>query len=242
MTNLIPYKTGSGIALPGAIKSPSGLSALFEGTAAWYSSFTIEANLPDFFVASACLPSPFFLASGTPHAGFAAEGGPAWAPRAQIYLTGITQVRKAHGSSDRQQSVLAAAELKFRSETRNWTTSIFAEYRYITDDQEDGVVNLGGSVKHQFGNWDTAVYLFAEKRSGPAESWVYAGRVRYRLSNRHKVGVQSAGAFNASKSPHIAFGYYGSLSESVSLNIIADPGINGVVDFAARMELVWQIR
>jgi hypothetical protein len=183
-----------------------------------------------------------FLASGTPQAVFAADAGQSWAPHAQFYLTGITQVRKAHGSSDRQQSALAAAELKFKSETRNWAASVFAEFRYVADEQKINVVNLGGFVKHQFGNWDTAAYLFAEKRSERSETWVYAGRVRYRLSRCHKIGLQAAGTFKTSNSPHVAIGYYGSLSESLSLNIIADPGINGSVDFATRLELVWQIR
>ena len=173
---------------------------------------------------------------------FADDQASAWIAEPQLYLAGISQIRKTHGLSDTRQSVLTAAELKFRSETHRWTASLFAEYQFSRDDQFDDIVNLGGFIKYQLGNWDTATYLFAETSSGHSESWIYAGRVRYRLAENHKVGMQAAGALDTSISPPVAFGYYGSISDSLSVNIIADPGINGAVKFAARMELVWQLR
>jgi hypothetical protein len=171
----------------------------------------------------------------------ASETAVGWQVEPQIYLAGMTTWLR-NGQSSQSHAILAtAAELKFQADAAPWHANLFVEYKYSRTERFTDIVSLGGYVRYNLTNWDTTTAIFFENNFGLVKQWVYAGRLRYRFAEHHKIGVQAAGTFEQALSPALFFGYYTTVSDSLSLNVIADPGINGGPDFAARIELVLQL-
>ena len=83
--------------------------------------------------------------------------------------------------------------------------------------------------------------MFASKSPGAPILWMYAGRVRYRVANSHKFGIEAVGTFRDPPASKLMFGYYGTISRSVSVNLVVGAALDSGHDRAARTELVWQI-
>lgn len=116
----------------------------------------------------------------------------------------------------------------------------FADYRLSNDDYVGQTVNLGGYLKYTLYDWDAATYLIASQAPATTVTWKFAGRLRYRFAEHHKIGLEVTDSLHSPGSPTVVLGYYGSLSDSLALNIFADPGFNKGPNVAAGMELVWQ--
>jgi hypothetical protein len=175
-------------------------------------------------------------------AGHAAPVSTDWHAETQFYLTGMMDFRSEKGYSNSWDTVATTVEIKFSSEARPYYGGLFADYRFSSDNHFDDIVNLGVYMKYGLRKWDATSFLFVNKMHGKRDSWLYAGRLRYRIFENHKLGIEAMGSFRKPESPALAFGYYGSLSDALSLNVILDPGVNHGPDFAAHMELVWQVR
>ena len=164
-----------------------------------------------------------------------------WQYETEIYLAGITNYQATNGTSTTHDSVLTAIELKLFSDDRPWYAGVVAEYQFSNDRGFDDVVNLGGYVSANLQNWDATSVVFVSTSPGTADTWYYAAKVRFRFAENHKVGIEVFAPLAHAGSPELALGYYGSISESLSLNVIADPGFNEWSNITAKLELVWQI-
>ena len=165
-----------------------------------------------------------------------------WRVDPRLFLSSSLSYRENHGRSTSWHTLAATAELRVRSRGRPYYVSLFADYRFSFDDRVIDNVSLGALFRYNWHWWDATTYAFAHKAGGSAERWYYAGRLRYRLSEEHKVGMEAVGAFDNAFSPRLQLGYYGDLSDSLSLNVFAEPGWNHDADFAARVELSWTVR
>ncbi len=164
-----------------------------------------------------------------------------WQADVELYLTGMTDYVQKDQTLATYNFVASTAELTISSRDRPYYASLFADYRFSTNGDLPDIVNLGGYVKYIMRRWDATTYLFVNKTSRTEDAWYYVGRLRYRVAENHKVGVFTTGSLAYPGSLDFAFGYFGSISDSLSLNVVADPGINKGPDFAAHMELVWQV-
>jgi hypothetical protein len=164
-----------------------------------------------------------------------------WQTEPRFYLAGVTGYVEEDGASYNFDALAIAAELKISRFARRWYASVFAEYYISGDDGFDDIVNVGAYWKYNRQSWDATTFIFVNQSPGTAHTWNYAGRLRYRVAGNHKVGVEAAGSLTYTESPSLALGYYGEINDALSVNVIADPGINGRPDFAVRMELVWQV-
>ena len=164
-----------------------------------------------------------------------------WHTESRLYLTGMTSYIENRTGSVSYESFIASGELRWILPARRWYTSLFAEYRVSADDRFDDISNLGAYWKYNLDRWDVTSYLFVNVTPQSSQTWYYAGRLRYRLAENHKFGVEAAGVFSALHSPALAVSYYASLGDMLTLKIVADPGMNGSPDFAARAELMWQV-
>jgi len=174
--------------------------------------------------------------------GHAAPVSTDWHAETQFYLSGMMNFRSENGYSNSWDTVAATAEIKVSSEARPYHGGFFADYRFSSDKHFDDIVNLGIYMKYGLQKWDATTFLFINKMHGRRDTRVYAGRLRYRIFENHKLGIEAMGSFRNPESPALAFGYYGSLTDALSLNVILDPGVNHSPDFAAHVELTWQIR
>jgi hypothetical protein len=164
-----------------------------------------------------------------------------WQTEPSFYLAGVTGYVEKDGTSYGFDALAMAAELKISHFARRWYASVFAEYHISGDDGFDDIINVGTYWKYNRQSWDATTFIFVNQTPRTAHTWYYASRLRLHVAGNHKVGVEVAGSLTHAESPTLALGYYGDINDSLSVNVIADPGINGRHDFAARMELVWQV-
>jgi hypothetical protein len=173
--------------------------------------------------------------------GFAQSLDPGWRAETRLYLTGTTNFQKNHGSSASYDNMATTAELRFNSDARPWYASLFVDYRFSTDSRYTSNANLGGLIKYDWTNWDATTYVFVNQSSVTPDTWLYAGRVRYRVAENHKLGIETVATFKDPSSAELMLVYYGDISDSLSLSVAAGPGIGEIPDFNARLELTWQV-
>ena len=138
-------------------------------------------------------------------------------------------------------SVATTIEFKFSSLARPYSSAVFIDYRKSANRRFDDVVNVGGYFQYQHDNWDTTAYLFTHDTPLESHQWVYGGRIRYRLAERHKVGIENLGLVDDPGSSSLMFGYYGQISRNLSIKFVAGASIDSWWEQTARTELVWQI-
>jgi len=180
--------------------------------------------------------------SGFATEGFAQSLDTGWKAETRLYLTGMSNYQKNHGSSASYDNMATTAELRFMSDARPWYASLFVNYRFSADSRYTNNVNLGGLLKYGWNNWDATTYVFVNQSSVTPDTWLYAGRVRYRVAENHKLGMETVATFEDPGSVELMLAYYGDISDSLSLSVAAGPGIGEIPDFNVRLELSWQIR
>jgi len=181
------------------------------------------------------------LVSGFATEGFAQSLDTGWRAETELYLTGVTNYQKNSGSSASIDNLAATAELLFLSDARPWYVSLFANYRFSTDSRYLDNINLGALLKYEWRKWDATTYVFVNQSSETPDTWFHAGRLRYRVAENHKLGVETTASFKDPGSLELLLVYYGEISDSLSLNVAAGPGMGEVPDFNARLELSWQV-
>lgn len=171
-----------------------------------------------------------------------ASPGTGWRIEPRLYLSGITtQARKGDWVST-HRFVSTAAEFRFASPSHPVSAGLFADYRYALGDRAFDNLNLGGYLKRERGRWDSTAFLFASKPRHAKHTRIYAARIRYRVAPDHKLGLFASGSVDYPGSPFLGLGYFGSIRDSLSLNLVAGPGLNHGPDFVTQLELVWQLR
>ena len=177
------------------------------------------------------------LADSVARAATAEDG---WRLSIPAYLSaGAYHLTRSNGSHS-FSSVNASAEILMSSAEQAYSAALFVDYHYSPDEQYNAILNAGGYAKYQGIRWDTTAALF--NHDGPASSdvWAYAGRVRYRFAENHKFGVEILAALRDASSPDLGIGYYGDLSNTLSIKIIAGANFKTGSKRTARTELVWQ--
>lgn len=139
-------------------------------------------------------------------------------------------------------TIAATAELTIYSATRPYYGGLFVDYRYSSSSQFDDNLNLGGYFRYNRSRWDTTAWLFVNQSPVNSETWFYATRLRYRVSENYKLGIEAIAPVNHVSDADLMLGYYGSVTDSLSLKILAGAPTNGTTELAARIELSWQIR
>jgi len=158
---------------------------------------------------------------------------PAYLSAGAYYLTG-------NNGSHSFSSANAAAEILLSSPERPYSAALFVDYHYSPDEHYNGILNAGAYAKYQGIRWDTTAALFNHDGPESSDIWAYAGRIRYRLVGNHKVGVEILGALRDASSPNLGIGYYGDISDTLSIKIVAGANFKSGTQRAARTELIWQ--
>jgi hypothetical protein len=173
--------------------------------------------------------------------GFAQSVDTAWKTETRLYLSGMSFYWETNGDSTKYETLAATGELRFSPAARSWYASLFADYRFSWDGRHTDHVNLGGLLNYGRNKWDARTYFFVNKSPQSSDTWIYAGRLRYRVAENHRIGIEAYGSLNNSHKPELMLGYYGDISDSVSLNLALGPVTKSGPDFSARLELIWQV-
>ena len=181
---------------------------------------------------AACLAT-MLLAANAGHADQCRSG---WQTQTEFYLKGINSHHHSAHATSKNSTVAGTAIVKFVSCEQPYHTGLIADYSVSGD-----VLNLGGFFRYNWRAWDATTWLSSYQSRDNAPSWMYAGRLRMRVADNHKLGMETFGSFHDPAVRSYALGYYATLSRSLSLNVLADPGFSNNTNVAVRMELLWQI-
>ena len=159
-----------------------------------------------------------------------------------VYLGAISNYYRNAGSSAGFDTFYMTAELNFYPTMKPYHAGLFVDYRDSSSNRLNDNFNVGGYVRYDWPRWDATTWVFSNHSPGDSGTWVYAARLRYRVTNGTKLGVEALAPFASADKPTLMAGYYSSVTESLSLRVLAGAGLNSGPDFAARLELLWQIR
>lgn len=176
--------------------------------------------------------------SGPACAGDADTG---WSIRPEFHLAGITNHVEHDGGSSSYDTLAATLEFTLHSDKRPYWGGPFVDYRASSDERHDDQRNIGAYFRYNWPRWDATGWLFVNRAGGGSHTWLYATRLRYRVAGSHKLGIEAMAPLEQPGSPMLMGGYYGMLSDSVSVKLLGGTKVDGAVDFSARIELVWNV-
>jgi len=165
-----------------------------------------------------------------------------WQVKPELSLTGIANYQHRGNVSMSHDTIAATAELTIYPATRPYYGGLFVDYRYSSSRRFDDNLNLGGYFRYNLSRWDTTAWLFVNQSPANSETWLYATRLRYRVARNYKLGIEAMAPVDHADDANLMLGYYGSVSNSLSLNILAGAATKGTAELTARIELSWQIR
>ncbi len=175
--------------------------------------------------------------AGNAHADSAASR---WQVSFPVYLSAGAYYQSDGETTDTFQAVAGSAEVLFSSQAYPYSVGLFVGQVYSPDGRQNGAIFAGGLFEHELRNWDSAVSMFRYDARNAKAHWKYFGRVRYRFATRHKLGIEVVGPLRDPSASNLMVGYYGTITESFSVNFVVGSKVNAGRNRVARTELVWQ--
>ena len=164
-----------------------------------------------------------------------------WQLTIPLSLQGGAYFRQIGDASVIFEALAANLELLLSSPIRPYSVALFSYQRISPDSRYSGAVSFGGLFRYRADNWDSSTYLFKNKSREAPGRWILGERIRYRIADRHKLGIEVIGTFKDPDASTLMFGYYGTISRTVSVNFVAGAKINAGRERVARTELVWRV-
>lgn len=163
--------------------------------------------------------------------------------RPEFYLTSIANHDVVNGKAASYDRFAATAELTIVAPGRRFRGGPFVDYRTSSDSRFADNLSIGGYFRYNWPRWDATAWVFSNRSPDSETSWIYATRLRYLVVPGRKVGIETlAPVEHHAGRPRLMLGYYGALTESLTLKLLAGAGTSGTPDASARVELVWRVR
>jgi len=169
-------------------------------------------------------------------------GSGRWRVLPEFSVAGISDYAGHDGAATSFSTLSAMAELTLRCAGRPYHGGAFFNYRSSSNPAVDDNVNIGGYFRYNWSRWDATTWVFVNRAPQRPDAWLYATRLRYRIAGEHKVGVETMAPFDDAGAPMVMGGYYGSVTDALSVKLLAGRQVGGSVDTAVRLGLSWQIR
>ena len=163
-----------------------------------------------------------------------------WQVSFPVYLSAGAYYQSDGETTDTFQAVAGSAEVLFSSQAHPYSIGLFVGQVYSPAGRQNGAIFAGGLFEHQLRAWDTTASLFNYDARDAKANWKYFGRVRYRFATRHKLGIEVVGALRDPSASNLMVGYYGTITESFSVNFVVGSTFKSGQKRIARTELVWQ--
>jgi len=164
-----------------------------------------------------------------------------WQLSVPLYLKGGAFFQQKGDASVSYEAFAANLELVLSSPMRPYSISLFFNQRISPDSRFNAAVNLGGLFRYKASRWDSSTYVFKSDSRGSPGLWVLGEQLRYRFADRHKLGIEAFAPIKDPGETTLMLGYYGAISRTVSIKIVAGANINAGQDRVALTEVVWQI-
>ena len=164
-----------------------------------------------------------------------------WQVSLPVTITGGAYYTNNGEQGTVSDAVYTSAELRFSPRLRNYSLGLFYNYAGSSDEHIDGAQTLGVVHRMRIDSWDTATYVFGHKPTRARRRWAFASRVRYRVAEHHKVGIEAMGTFENAATPKLMFAYYGTISESLSARIAVGKVLNTAASQTVQAEFNWQM-
>ncbi len=165
-----------------------------------------------------------------------------WQVSVPLYVAASASYQKKGEATVAYDSLIASVEVELTSQARPYSAGLFLDYVISPDSRYDETVSVGGWLEYRFYKWDTTTYLAYDMAPGAPGEWLYAGQIRYKFTQRHKLGIEAFGSFEESASPKLMIAYYGTISRTISVKFVADMNPDADQQRVVRTELVWQIK
>lgn len=188
------------------------------------------------------LAAPILWLVGAANPGCANALESDWQVRPEFYLSGNSNFRRQESESTSFDTLGATAYLTIHSPARSYFGGLVVDYRYSSSDRFDDNINLGGYIRANLDKWDTTTWVLVNRSPHNPDTWLYLTRLRYRVGERSKLGMEAMAPLDNAGEPRLMLGYYGDLAKSLSLDVMAGTGTAGTPDFSARIELSWRLR
>ncbi len=175
-----------------------------------------------------------------------ADGPPAsrvdrWQISVPLYLTGGVYYQSIGDADVTIESVTATVEFLLSSEAHPYSAAFFVDYMNSPDSRYSGSMNAGAAFELWSHRWDLTAAAMIGKSPGAPHQWGYAGRLRYRFAQLHRVGIEVVGSFDDIPSPGLMLGYYGDITGTFSLRVAAGARLSAYRERVVRAELVWRV-
>ena len=134
-----------------------------------------------------------FLLLVLPAAAMAGPRTHGWQLDLPVSLTSGSYFRHGADGTSRRDAVWAAAGVELSTRRGPWKGALFADRWFSDDAAFDGAVNAGFSVTRDAGRADWLAIVMNHRPQSGGDNWAWAGRVRYRVADRHKFGFEILG-------------------------------------------------
>jgi drug/metabolite transporter (DMT)-like permease len=159
-----------------------------------------------------------------------------------VYLSANAFTQRADGDWDTFSTLAASAEFEFAQRRGPWLASLFAEYHGSADERVDGTIFSGLLAGYRRGDLDATVWWFSSHFPGASSRQTGMARIRHRLPNGHKFGVEYLCYREDWARGELKLGYYANFGSSMSVKVLAGARTGDSPEPLARLELSWRVR
>jgi hypothetical protein len=167
--------------------------------------------------------------------------GDGWRVSVPVSLSSNTLIQSNANDTFTFQSVSASTGFDLASKRSAWSGGFFIDRHFSKDEPVDGMVNTGAFVKYRFGRWDTTAVIVSSKPQGQSGILLYGNRLRYRVADGHKLGIQTMAPLSGPDSTIVMLRYDGTISSRLAINVAAGTSVSGGRQHIASVELVWDV-
>lgn len=164
-----------------------------------------------------------------------------WQAKAVFELGARADYVGAQGHVGRRDAVVGSMYLRFASPARPIIAGLMIEYRLV-DEQADTLL-VAGMFTYEMPKWTAAASPFYKKTAHRAAGdWDYWASVRRHIAGHHALGVELFGALETGRPEKWLLGYYGAITETLSVSVAAGSGFGAGPDWVARTSVTWRPR
>jgi len=164
-----------------------------------------------------------------------------WRLSPEISLAGSSSYVRQQGTAKSKMAAAVTLQLELQREARHYRGGPFLVYSVSNGAESSQQLNLGMYYQYELPRWDTTTYVIADRSRGATHAWYYATRIRYRVSDRHKFGIEAIAPLDDASAPLLMAGYYGQLRSSWSVKLLAGTAYKGTTDLAVNFVVSRQV-
>jgi len=157
-----------------------------------------------------------------------------------VSLAARSDYQATAGLSKQYRSIAATAQLRFALPSPRYSASVVFEYSAIEHRSDTAI--LGAIVAYKAGDWSLSFAPYISKASDRSGVWKQQSTARYRISRRSAVGLELIGSLTRLGASKLLVGYYGKISDTMSVTLTVGSGLDTGPDVAVRSAVIWRLR